>query len=893
MEPRTDQHSARRAILVVDGDLQIRRLLELSLRNAGFDVRAVATTPEALKAVGEVPPDLILSEASLEGGPDGLELCRRIKKRTEGRPIAFVLLSEQSVETKLRAVEAGADDILSKPVYVQEVVAHARSLLQRRERDRLEAHARGDERFVGALEDFPLVDLLGALETNHKSGVVVLMAGGGARGEIYFREGTVVDAEVGRLSGLDAVCRLFSWSHGRFEIEWKSIRRKDAVGKEPPALVMEALRRLDEWRRLLVDLPALETIFEVDYHLLAERLAEIPDEVNGVLRLFDGQRTFIHVVDDCGLSDLDALAVIGKLYREQIIRDVRAKPDGAAAPGADIEGWLSEAAGPFRSPTTPPRRELFGTSPEPAATVHGRAAAPVEPPEEAPREPVVSQRRERFTDRLIAEGATAAASAPPQPAAASLERTQLGHMAPPTPRAAPETTQLGLPAAPPPPVDAPETTQQGLGVSVPLSTRPGFAAVTLTAPSRPARELPFEVSPSVAPERATAERVPERPAGDRPERAAGQAERPAGARTPVGVPAFGDGVPQPLPPQSPEPAIVIPTVPGTTAPRLGDAPDAAPELSETRAVAGEILAPAATSKKLEPSATSLGGPVKRTTDLGLGPAPAADGKGGGAKKRDEDERAFAPTARAGEVVASPAKAEEPRPVRKIILDPELPTSEDDAPAGGGAIWAKVAYAGLGVALVGVALFAVKHAGHKKAETAAASIPAEQPVIVPIPSADAGLAAATGKGAGAGGASAPHVPVDPVLEDRLADPKLARALPDEFPRLLAACRQAFSEKRSKDAETACLAAKDANPDSAEACALLGHALFGRKKRREALQWAERAVALDPGHADAYVIIGGVKQAADDAVAAKAAYKKYLELAPNGQYAADLRAIVDSL
>ena len=54
MEPRTDQYSARRAILVVDTDVQIRRLLELSLRNAGFDVRAAGTAPEALKAVGEL-----------------------------------------------------------------------------------------------------------------------------------------------------------------------------------------------------------------------------------------------------------------------------------------------------------------------------------------------------------------------------------------------------------------------------------------------------------------------------------------------------------------------------------------------------------------------------------------------------------------------------------------------------------------------------------------------------------------------------------------------------------------------------------------------------------------------------------------------------------------------
>ena len=403
--------------------------MDLSLRNAGFDVRAVGTAPEALTAVAEQRPDLIVSDARLDGGPDGFELCRQIKKRPAGAAIAFVFLAEQTVETKLRGVEAGADDFLAKPVYVQEVVAHVRSLLQRRERDRLEALARADQRYLGDLEDFPLVDLVRALDANHKSGVVVLAAPTGARGEIYFREGTVVDAEVGRLSGLDAVCRLFSWGQGRFEIEWKSIRRRDAVGKEPGALLMEALRRLDEWRRLLAELPALDTIFEVDYHLLAERLAEIPDEVNGVLRLFDGQRTFIQVVDDCGLSDLDALAVIGKLYREQIIRDVRARPDAMPSPGADIEGWLTEAAGPFRAPAPVSRRDLFGAPPEPSVGARRRPTAPIEPLEEVGREsvePMVDERLTRFTDRLIAEGARAA-----------------------TVVDAAERTQLGVPAAPP------------------------------------------------------------------------------------------------------------------------------------------------------------------------------------------------------------------------------------------------------------------------------------------------------------------------------------------------------------------------------------------------------------------------------------------------------------
>jgi CheY-like chemotaxis protein len=925
MEPPTDQQSGRRSILVVDGDVQIQRLLDLSLRNAGFEVKTLATASEALTWLAGQHADLIVAETRLLGGLDGFELCRQIKQRPDGASIVFVFLSEQSVESKLRGVEVGADDFLAKPLYTQEVVAHARSLLQRRERDRLEGLAGGDERFVGDIDDLPLVDFLRAIEANRKSGVVQLVDAAGARGEIYFRDGAVVDAEVGRLSGMDAVCRLFSWGQGRFEIEWKSIRRKDVVAMEPGALLLEALRRLDEWRRLLADVPPLETTFEVDYHLLAERLAEIPDEVNAILRLFDGQRTFLQVVDDCGLSDLDALAVIAKLYREQIIRDVRARPHLAAAPGADIEGWLSEAAGPFRAPPPRARRDLFGAPPESAAGVHGRPTAPVESLEEAGREAVVDERRERFTDRLIAESAAVpnAAAAPlaaahsaaaplaaahstaaplaAAPLAAPPARapllpggtTQMG-LAPAPPARAPllpgGTTQMGL--APAPLARAPllpgETTQQGLGLPAPaLSTRPGFAAVTppaLAAP-RVARNVLTELTPSVRAE-------------------------------PMGpVLAAADGVPQTVPPQSPEPSIVIPVAEALAAAAPASALALSALVPEQRPVAGEIMARANT--QLIELAVGVEPSGKRTTDLGIGPKPALT---------LDLALTLGPTMAAGEVVASAARVEDVRPARKIILDPDVPEDED-ASTTGSSRWTRLLGYALGMALaVAVVWVAFKKTGPRarhrasSAETAgAASSAATTPVAPPRAesqsassgAARAGLeagktvagaesqAASSHAGAAAHGSGARRVAAGSlagpreVLDERTADPKVARALPTEFPQLLSACRQAFTEKRARDAEIACIAAKDANPDSPEACALLGHALFNRKKRREALQWAERAVELDPKHADAYVIIGGVKQAADDIAAAKVAYKKYLELAPNGQYAADLRAIVDSL
>jgi Tfp pilus assembly protein PilF len=132
-----------------------------------------------------------------------------------------------------------------------------------------------------------------------------------------------------------------------------------------------------------------------------------------------------------------------------------------------------------------------------------------------------------------------------------------------------------------------------------------------------------------------------------------------------------------------------------------------------------------------------------------------------------------------------------------------------------------------------------------------------------------------------------------LDERSADPRMARERVNEARPLLALCRMAFDQHRMRDAEGACTAARDANPESADAHALLAHSLYNRNKKREALASAERAVKLNPKLADAYVIIGGVRQEDGDVDDARRAYQRYLELEPKGSFAADLRAIINRL
>jgi CheY-like chemotaxis protein len=826
-------------ILVVESDEATRRILDLSLRHAGFAVRVASNAEEGGRRLAD-RPDLIIVGADND---DGLDFCRRAKQASTLAP-AVVLMLDPGVDSKRRGLEAGADDFVARPIYVQEVVARSRALLQRRDRERLELSAHDNERFVSSVEDVPLVDLLRAIAANQKSGVALVTGGEGARGELYFRQGRVVDAEVGRLSGRDAVYRLFCWSSGSLAVEWKSIRRKDTIEMATHDLLMEALRRVDEWRRLLAGVPALDTIFEVDYRLLAERLADIPDEVNRILRLFDGVRTFLQVIDDCGLPDLDGVAAIGKLYRERIIHDIRVSVEDDETVAADMEGWLSDAAGPFRSPSRP-ERDLFGGGPDAGVGVHGRRTAPIDPLGEGAREALDDDMRVRFTDRLQAEGATAATEAVADATARPTDGI-------------PELPLEALIDSAPAANGTRPSTLPGMGAAKEEASRSAasIAAVAETPPALEAAGVPDDVSPVT-----TLQGSPPPP----PPPATSPLERPYGWTS---------------------------TDPG-----------------QPRSASGEILV-----QKLSSSRKSQLDVPRVAVREDSGKAYVRKSKAtppGSARALDEPP----PVPAQAEALARPITREEAKPAASKTIKVDdgrgdlFSKTDAEEELGLSSTSKKVIGVVAGAVALVVVIIAIKvKTGHKRPlvedpepkEVASAPAPARpvQPVIVPIGetrSASSGAKTVAMDATGAAGRKpvAPLGAVRDEVDERTADPRMVRDRVSEARPLLYVCRMAFEQKRMRDAEGACVAARDANPDSAEANGLLAHSLFNRNKRREALTSAERAVKLNPKLADAYVIIGGVRQEDGEVDEARRAYQRYLELEPKGSYAADLRAIIARL
>lgn len=118
-------------ILVVEDEDAIRAMLIMVLEQAGFSPIAAADAQEAQKALEENLPDLILLDWMLPG-ISGVEWARRLKKEPMYRDIAIILLTARGEEEdKVRGLEIGADDYVTKPFSPKELVARIRAVLRR------------------------------------------------------------------------------------------------------------------------------------------------------------------------------------------------------------------------------------------------------------------------------------------------------------------------------------------------------------------------------------------------------------------------------------------------------------------------------------------------------------------------------------------------------------------------------------------------------------------------------------------------------------------------------------------------------------------------------------------------------------------------------------------
>ena len=115
-------------MLVVDDEPQFRRALQTNLRGAGYDVVTAGTAEEALSTAALQLPDVIVLDLILPDGR-GTDVCRQLRQWTEA-PIVLISAVDDETE-KIAALDAGADDYVTKPFAIGELLARLRAVLRR------------------------------------------------------------------------------------------------------------------------------------------------------------------------------------------------------------------------------------------------------------------------------------------------------------------------------------------------------------------------------------------------------------------------------------------------------------------------------------------------------------------------------------------------------------------------------------------------------------------------------------------------------------------------------------------------------------------------------------------------------------------------------------------
>ena len=226
--------------------------------------------------------------------------------------------------------------------------------------------------FQGSLAELHLPDIIQLVSVSGKTGVFHL-SDGTNRGDIWLHEGRIVHAEHEDLWGEEAVYSLAIWRSGEFRFEAGVGAPRQTIQKSNTNLLMEAARRLDEWRVLSKKIPSVELVPE--FVILDSREGQINLNTMEWLLLskIDGQRSVKQIAAATGMGVFDAAKLLYGLVATNLIR---LKEKGAAlppgrAPSAGVARRSTPAArtgaGPPAPARRPPRRPPRPRRPSPAS----------------------------------------------------------------------------------------------------------------------------------------------------------------------------------------------------------------------------------------------------------------------------------------------------------------------------------------------------------------------------------------------------------------------------------------------------------------------------------------------------------------------------------------------
>ena len=172
--------------------------------------------------------------------------------------------------------------------------------------------------FQGSLKELPLPDIIQLVSVSGKTGRFTLTRDN-ERGAIFLKNGQMVHAMIGELIGEEAIYALAIWNHGEFQFEPGAEADRQTISKSNTNLLMEAARRLDEWRVLSKKVPSVEYVPELltreNRH---EQITLNPQEWMIVTRI-DGRRSIVDIGKTLNISSFDVAKILYGMITSELV----------------------------------------------------------------------------------------------------------------------------------------------------------------------------------------------------------------------------------------------------------------------------------------------------------------------------------------------------------------------------------------------------------------------------------------------------------------------------------------------------------------------------------------------------------------------------------------------
>ena len=210
--------------------------------------------------------------------------------------------------------------------------------------------------FQGSLKELPVPDIVQLMSVSGKTGVFTLTRGA-ERGQIYLKNGQMVHSRLGDVSGEEAVYALAIWSSGDFQFTASEETDEHTISKSNTSLLMEAARRLDEWKVLSKKIPGIDAVPRLRERESPEPVTLSPQEWNLAGKI-DGHRTIEEIARANGDTPFEVAKTLYGLVAADLVElraaEVRSAPGAVAPPPSP-----APAAAPVSAPSLGDEKKIL------------------------------------------------------------------------------------------------------------------------------------------------------------------------------------------------------------------------------------------------------------------------------------------------------------------------------------------------------------------------------------------------------------------------------------------------------------------------------------------------------------------------------------------------------